>query len=85
MNPTASKAGDISLPKKNILLPLNIAISRLPLRNPANEINPLNVPPTSAPLIIDIALSDSASSCPASSTDAHASPSGYCRLSSFLQ
>ena len=84
MNPTASKAGDISLPKKNILLPLSIAVSRLPLRIPANEINPLNAPPTRAPLIIDVALSDSASSCPASSTDAHANPSGYCKLSSFF-
>ena len=85
MNPTASKAGDISLPKKNILPPLIIAVSRLPFKIPANEINPLNAPPTKAPLIIDVALSDPASSCPALSTDAHANLQGIAGCLHFLQ
>ena len=58
INPTASKAGEISAPKKNILFPLKKAFSRLPFNIPANEISPLKAPPKSAPLTTDIALFD---------------------------
>ena len=74
----------MSPPKKKILFPLNTAVSRFPFNTPANEISPLNEPPNKAPLIIEAALEELSDSCPASRTDAHASPSGYCRLSSFL-
>ena len=75
----------MSAPKKNILLLINIAVSRFPLSIPKNEINPLKVAPTNEPLIIEAALSDWLSSCPASRTDAHANPSGYGNLSSFFK
>ena len=84
IKPTARRAGEISPPKKKILFPLSIAVSRFPFNTPANEMRPLKAPPNKAPLIIEVALSELSDSCPASRTDAQASPSGYCKLSSFL-
>ena len=40
MYPTATRAGEISPPKKRILFPIKIAPSITPLNKPAKEINP---------------------------------------------
>ena len=76
INPTAKRAGETSPPKKKILFPLKNAVSSPPFKTPANEMRPLKAPPNRAPLIIEEALLPP-DSCPASSTDAQASPSGY--------
>ena len=59
MNPTANKAGDMSPPKKKILLPTNIAPSRTPFNAPKNEIKTLNAPPINVPFMTKVALLDS--------------------------
>ena len=84
MNPTANKAGEMSPPKKKILFPIKVAPSRTPFKTPKNEIKHLKAPPINAPFTIRPALFELSDSSPASRTDAHARPSGYCRLSSFF-
>ena len=58
IKPTASKAGEISPPKKKILFPIIVAYSNTPFNIPKNEIRILNAPPIPAPFITRLAFAE---------------------------